>query len=190
MIIYEKAIKKFSKKELRKILPVLSGRKFLQTHKIKLEVSSNIPYYKIGYSLEDFQKDYPIAKKWKEKEFFYHIYANGETINSLLTKYDISSGTIRRSLEEGVIYEGKSRNFYHVFKYTKADEILWERYKIIFFKNHTEVYGEKEELEYIIKYLQIDKEAIWEPFKESFHIAFGGNLSLYVKKRIENKKRR
>ncbi|WP_035500738.1 hypothetical protein [Fusobacterium gonidiaformans] len=187
MIIYDKAIRVFTRKQLREMLPILSGRVFLREKKINLEISVRIPYKKIGYTVEDMLKDYPSVKKYSELKLFYNIHASGYNLNSLTKKYNLVEGALGRILESKVSFEGNAKNFHYILDYSdKVKEFIWDNYEIIPYKDHTEIFSTVENLKEFKEQFDIEREILLEPFEKKYHIAFGGNLSIFLNRKIKN----
>lgn len=182
MILYEKIKERYSRKELEELLGRnTAGRIYREEIEVlPVKISSRIDVSKLEYSLDDFKVDYEhMYKEHKEVEMIFALFIKGLAPNTLKKKYNLET-MIYSHLKYGFDYNSTSRNLHLVLKQLGV-EVNISRFTIDFYKTHIELFGLKEDLESFKKKYNIKYDIYWEPYRESWHLAFNGCLAEYIR---------
>lgn len=183
-ILTEKIFKHYSKKELENIFPIKILTQLSINNKILpwfSEITKIIDVKKIGYTLEDFKYDYPKYKDFVEIESVFNILIQGIPLKNAI----VSNPNFNRILRKGFYYNSTMLTSDEIRKYIVIHYDISD-FKIEFYKNHVELYGDKEKLEGFKKKFNLNEDVFYEKYKESWHLAFKGLLAEYI--RIYEKK--
>lgn len=97
----------------------------------------------------------------------------------------LENSNFNRVLRKGFYYNSTILNPDEIRKYIVIHYDVSD-FKIEFYKNHIELYGNKEKLEEFKKKFNLNEDVFYEKYKESWHLAFKGLLAEYI--RIHEKK--
>ena len=183
-ILTEKIFNHYSKKELGDILSPKVFTQLSTNTKILpwfSELAKVIDIKKIGYTLEDFKHDYPKYKDFTEIESLFKILSQGISLRDIA----IFNSNFHTVLKKGFYYNSTVLKPSEIEKYIVIHYDISD-FKIEFYKNHIELYGDKEKLEEFKKKFNLSEDVFYEKYKESWHLAFKGLLAEYI--RIHEKK--
>lgn len=184
MILYDKILQKYSKSELNKFIDPRLARKIYYNKGIipAGKIAKIISFDEIGYCLEDALLDYCLNKKYKEYVLVFELLKRGTNIKATATKFGLSDN-FDYMLKKGLNFESKgvnSKKIIDIFN-INVDISLFTLDK---YDTHIEIFGDRENLIKFKEKYQISKEVIYEPFKNSWHLAFNGMLADWIR---ENK---
>lgn len=173
MIIFSKLLKNFPLKKLEQKLGQNIVCEYLYKNKnIKLELITSKLNIKKIYSYRDFEKDFGEKyKKYIERKTVYNILMSGISVADFFKM----NRNIRKQLYNGFIMESISFS-QEQLPYISIDYNI-SNFEVAFFENHIELYGKKEELENFKIKFKIEQKILWEPYKETWHLAFSGLLA-------------
>lgn len=145
------------------------------------ELTRLLDFSNIDYTVEDFKKDYTKYKDFVEIKTVFNILMKGIS----LREFRYFNKNITSLLKKGFYYNS------HIFQSTEIEKYIVIDYditpfKIEFYKNHIELYGEKEELENFRNKFKLKECVYYEKYKKSWHLALKGLLAEYI--RIHEKK--
>ena len=183
-ILTEKIFNHYSKKELGDILSPKVFTQLSTNTKILpwfSELAKVIDIKKIGYTLEDFKHDYQKYKDFVEIESLFKILSQGISLRDIA----IFNSNFHTVLKKGFYYNSTILKSSEIEKYIVIHYDI-SAFKIEFYKNHIELYGDKEKLEEFKKKFNLSEDVFYEKYKESWHLAFKGLLAEYI--RIHEKK--
>lgn len=183
-ILTEKIFNHYSKKELGDILSPKVFTQLSTNTKILpwfSELAKVIDIKKIGYTLEDFKHDYPKYHDFIEIETVFNILSQGISLRDIT----LTNSNFNRVLRKGFYYNSTMLHSDEIRKYIIIHYDISD-FKIEFYKNHIELYGDKEKLEEFKKKFNLNEDVFYEKYKESWHLAFKGLLAECI--RIHEKK--
>lgn len=188
-IIKEKITNYYSIEELRKkckkfIFSYLTTNKERKTPAL-YEITKSVDITNIGYTLEDFKKDYPEMNDFKEIRTIFNIYSSGLSMEGYCKKKGMPPKGLPTLLKRGFFYN--STVFIKMLEVIKIEYNI-SNFKIEFYKNHIELYGDKENLEKFKNLYCLEEKVYYEIYKDSWHLAFRGLLAEYI--RLKEKKRK
>ena len=179
LIIKEKILEKYSTLELKAIFE--DWFLYFERSDFKGELYT-IAYYlnieDLEYSLEEFKIDYPKLANNKEVATIFKLYKSGISLQHWGEKFDKDTNHLKKQLKNGFIYNSTSipKEF---FKYVDMNIDISE-FRIELYKNHIELYGEKEKLETFRRRYSLKERVYFEKYKNSYHLAFKGFLAGYI----------
>lgn len=188
-IIKEKINNHYNIEELKKkckkfIFSYLTTNKKRKTPAL-YEITKSIGIANLEYTLEDFKKDYPEMTEFKEIQTVFNIYSSGLSMEGYSKKIGMPPKGLPTLLKQGFYYN--STVFIKMLEIIKIEYDI-SNFKIEFYENHIELYGEKENLEKFKNLYCLEEKAYYEIYKNSWHLAFKGLLAEYI--RMEEKKRK
>ncbi len=180
MIIYEKIKEKYSPEELKERVGRSAYFRMQDNKPVKLNaLYSKLDLKDIKYSEEDLIKDYPQYEKYIEKKTLLNIIKNGYSVEYLSKENDIN--VLVAHVWKGFNYNSQKYDGKEdVLKLLKIDYDI-SNFKLEIYKRHIELYGDKEELEKFREKFSIDRQVLYEKYKEKWHLAFDGLLAEYIK---------
>lgn len=142
-------------------------------------IAKSMDVKKTNYNVFDFLEDYPQYKKHKEIKTIYNIQINGDTVSGLSERNKCS--TLFGHTKDGFdfnsnAYVGKPE----VLNYFDFDIDL-SKFTIKILKRHTELYGEKKELDSFRERYQITHQVSLEKELNTWHLAFDGMLNDWIR---------
>ncbi|RGY64490.1 MULTISPECIES: hypothetical protein [Fusobacterium] len=181
-ILKNKVNKKYSIGNLEKILPEKAFFYFASDESLEIPALYNISNYidlnYIKYTVKDFKKDYPLYSKYKEIDSVFNIFKQGYSLKKFFIKKEIYS-VFSKNLKNGFFYNSKVANLKNaindfIIKYDISN------FKIEFYKEHVELYGDKELLRAFKNSFNLQEDIYYEKYKNSWHLAFSGLLADYI----------
>jgi hypothetical protein len=171
--LLEELKSKFSKYKINK----LEEGTLIPLHEIAKHINLDI----IGYTFEDCLIDYSSKlKDQKEKLIVWKIWKKGYSIYSFQIKYNISN-SFQKFLREGINYNSEVKGQNHIINLLETD-LDFTNIKIVFYNSHIELFGEEKRLLKIRDEYNLSYDVIWEKEEKSYHLAFAGLLSEYIRK--------
>lgn len=149
------------------------------------EITKSIDIANLEYTLEDFKKDYPEMTGFKEIQTVFNIYSSGLSMEGYSKKIGMPPKGLPTFLKQGFYYN--STVFIKMLEVVKIEYDI-SNFKIEFYENHIELYGEKEKLMEFKNLYNLEEKVYYEFYKNSWHLAFRGLLAEYI--RLEEKKRK
>ena len=181
MIIYSKLNAIYSKDEIYRRFPTATARKIIFCRDI-VKPSVLIKYCsfkEINYSYEDFLEDYPKFLEYKASDILYKIYKAGYSVLQFRAKYDINS-YFEYMLKNGLDFNSPIENGYKIIEFM-GYRVDVSKFKIDKYDTHIELFGDPEQLKAFKEKYNLKFEVLYEPYKESWHLAFNGMLADYIK---------
>ena len=190
MHIYKELLKVYSESEIRDKMDknIFSDLKNARKSPSLDSLANKFDMKKTGYTLEMFLEDYPKYKEFAEKKTIFNILMDGQTIDGLTKTYEVS--LLNKHMKKGFdfnsnAYIGKKE----VLKYFKFDIDL-SRFKYKIYRRHTELYGEKEDLEKFKEQYKIAQPVLMEKEMDTWHLAFDGMMNDWIREiYVENSKK-
>lgn len=181
-ILKNKVNKKYSIGKLEKLLTKKIFLYFADNNSLEIPPLYNISYSididYIEYTVKDFKKDYPLYSNYKEIDTVFNIFKQGYSLHKYFILKNIHSVFVR-NLKAGFIYNSKVTNL----KNAISDFIIKydiSNFKVEFYKEHIELYGNKELLEAFKNTFNLQEDIYYEKYKSSWHLAFSGLLADYI----------
>ncbi|AVQ29504.1 hypothetical protein C4N20_15855 [Fusobacterium ulcerans] len=176
-IIYEKLLNKYTEKELKEKLSVSLVGRLKRGEFAKLEtVASRIDISPIDYTYSDFLEDYGEKyKKYKEKKTLFNLLKAGKVMRQLSVENGFLDTTIVNALLRG--FTENADSFSVLLPYIGEIEDLkkdLKEFEYTLFKDHIEIYGEKNKLEKFKSDYNINYMVLYHPKKKKDHLAFDG----------------
>lgn len=133
----------------------------------------------LSYTIEDFKQDYPeIVLNYKEIETVFSLYKNGKPLKFYERERNYKTGSFINSLRNGFYY-----NSITLLKMLDLLVITYDisDFKVEYYKEHIELYGEKEKLEEFKSKYDLKERVYFELYKNSWHLATRGLLAEYIR---------
>ena len=178
MILYNKIMAKYPGRNLDQILGFKLANDIRDSKICNFNLLvRKIKFSDINYSFKDFQKD-NLYKDFKEIKTLYNIFNKGFTINrfSEFIKYS----NLNRALLKGFTYQTKNLDF-EASKDVIYIECDLSNLEVEKFDKHIELYGTPENLKIFKEKFDINRNILFERYKEKWHLAFDGLLAEYIK---------
>lgn len=181
MIIYSKINAVYSKHEIYEIFPTITARKIIFSRDIiKINILAKYcDFKKINYSINDLKKDYPHLAKYKGLDIAYKIYSSRYSVKEFYRKHGIGS-FLEYIIRNGLDFNSNFENGYKVIKFMEY-KIDVSNFKIDKYDTHIELFGNPEQLKSFKEKYNLKFEVLYEPYKESWHLAFNGILADYIR---------
>lgn len=184
-ILYEKALKKYGTyTAISKIFQPYNADRM--SRKDKIPQLSQLARYcdletEIGYTYEDFCKDYPlIVQKYKLPKVYYNIGIKGKTIEEYSEDKKISNGILYKILKEGKesVIE-KSRVVLLDVLEIEFDIGDISGFELVLEECYCKLFGGREGLEKFREKYDISYPVL--PLGARFHLAFDGSIFYKIK---------
>lgn len=181
-ILKEKVINKYSLNQLKEILPQKILYYFMDNKTLVIPplytISQYIDLDYINYTPSDLKKDYKKYDNYKEIETVFNIFKQGYSVNECLIKSKVDQDFILK-LKNGFWYNSKASNLKNIINKLVINYDI-SNFKVEFYKEHIELYGEKELLEAFKNAFNLQEGIYYEKYKSSWHLAFSGLLADYI----------
>ncbi|MEJ6466608.1 hypothetical protein [Fusobacterium ulcerans] len=181
-ILKEKVINKYSLNQLKEILPQKLLYYFMNNKTLAIPplytISQYIDLDYINYTPSDLKKDYKKYSNYKEIETVFNILKQGHSVNEYLFKSKVDQDLILK-FKNGFWYNSKASNLKNIINKLVINYDI-SNFKIEFYKEHIELYGDKELLEAFKNTFNLQEGIYYEKYKSSWHLAFSGLLADYI----------
>lgn len=141
-------------------------------------ISQYIDLDYINYTPLDLKKDYKKYSNYKEIETVFNILKQGHSVNEYLFKSKVDQDLILK-FKNGFWYNSKASNLKNIINKLVINYDI-SNFKIEFYKEHIELYGDKELLEAFKNTFNLQEGIYYEKYKSSWHLAFSGLLADYI----------
>ncbi|MBR8701319.1 hypothetical protein IX317_001121 [Fusobacterium sp. DD29] len=181
MILYDKILKTYSKKELNEMADPRTARKIYYARgTIPLEKAAKIfNLDKIKYTVEDAIKDYNIDKSYKQYKYAFKIFKKGYSIRGISEKYGLTDA-LSYQLKREINFTSKAINSHYIIDILDI-KVDISNFTFDIYEDHLELFGDKNDLIKFKEKYNINYDIIFEPFKKQWHIAFDGMLCDWIK---------
>ena len=174
MILLEKLLTKYTKKELENIFSRAYAYELIN-HRIHPKLTSTAAKIdvvnELNYTYEDFITDYKNYAEYKESKLLFDLYKKGITAKDAAIKFDYNDTSFLVYLRNGIPLN-KGTKIEQIKAYYIEDKIDIQGMKYKIFDNHCELYALKEELEKFQDKYEIDEDVLFSETKQEWHLAF------------------
>lgn len=181
MHIFDELIKVYSEDVIKEKINknIFNDLKYARSIPSLDSIAKKFDLSKTDYNLEKFLDDYRKYRKFKEQKSLYNILSDGITITELMEQY--SAPSLYKHIRNGFdfnsnAYIGKKE----VLKYFEFDIDL-SKFKYKIYRRHTELYGEKEDLEKFKEQYKINQPILMEKEMNTWHLAFDGMMNDWIR---------
>ncbi|QNM15481.1 hypothetical protein [Fusobacterium hominis] len=182
MIIKDKILSKYTSEEIEKRLGIKKYNFYKNSFRGTLNYLAelfDIDY--LDYTFNDFLIDYPRYQAYKEADTIFNLLKKGYTYRSFALKYNVvAMSHVQKQLKTGFIYNTSSIPW-ELFEFINLKYDFNKFRRIEYYKNHIEIYDDKEVLEEFREHFNLREKVYFEKYKNSWHLATKGFLADYIK---------